>query len=95
MSTNEHHCGRSSDGSSQLQASQSERPGARLRVGRGAGRQGASTLGRMPRWLWWFIALIVIFAFIIPDPAGAGAAIGNAIDSMIIFFQSLGYAAAT
>ena len=45
------------------------------------------------RWLWWTIALVVIFAFIIPDPAGAGAAVGNAVEALISFFQSLGQAA--
>jgi hypothetical protein len=49
----------------------------------------------MPRWLWWSIILIVIFAFILPDPAGAGATVGNAIESLITFFQTMGQAATT
>ena len=43
----------------------------------------------------WPIVLIVLFAFVIPDPAGAGAAVGNAIDAVIVFFRSLGTAATT
>ena len=46
----------------------------------------------MPRWL---AVLIVLFAFVIPDPAGAGAAVGNAIDAIIVFFKSLGTAVTT
>jgi hypothetical protein len=41
------------------------------------------------------IIILVIVIWIVPDPAGAGAAVGNAIDSMIIFFRSLGQAATT
>ena len=43
----------------------------------------------MPRWLWTLLILILIFVFIIPSPAQAGAFIGNAIDSMIVFFRSM------
>jgi hypothetical protein len=43
----------------------------------------------MPRWLWTIIILVVIFAFIIPDPAAAGAAVGNAVDALITFFRSI------
>ena len=46
----------------------------------------------MPRWLGVFILLVVLFAFVLPDPAAAGAWIGNAINSMIIFFRSIGAA---
>ena len=45
---------------------------------------------RMPRWLWTLLILIFIFAFIIPNPAQTGAWIGNFIDSIIIFFRSIG-----
>jgi hypothetical protein len=44
----------------------------------------------MPRWLWTLLILIFIFAFIIPNPAQTGAWIGNFIDSIIIFFRSIG-----
>jgi hypothetical protein len=43
----------------------------------------------MPRWLWALIIIFVIAAFIVPNPAAAGATVGNAIDSMIIFFQGI------
>ena len=49
----------------------------------------------MPRWLGALILLIVLFAFVLPDPAAAGAAVGNAIDALIVFFQSLGTAVTT
>jgi hypothetical protein len=67
----------------------SGRPGAwRSRI---AGR----TLDGMPRWVWGLIIILVIIIWIDPNPAGAGAAVGNAIDSMITFFRSLGQAATT
>jgi hypothetical protein len=43
----------------------------------------------MPRWLWAFTIVVVIVAFILPDPAAAGATAGNAMESMIIFFQGV------
>jgi hypothetical protein len=49
----------------------------------------------MPRWLAVLIFLILLFAFVIPDPAAAGAWIGNAIDSLIIFFRSISAAVST
>jgi len=49
----------------------------------------------MPRWLSVLIVLILLVAFVLPDPAAAGAAVGNAIDAIIVFFRSLGTAVAT
>jgi hypothetical protein len=49
----------------------------------------------MPRWLGVLIILVLLFAFVIPAPAAAGAWIGNAIDATIIFFRSLGTAVTT
>jgi hypothetical protein len=49
----------------------------------------------MPGCLWTLIIIFAIVVFIVPDPAGAGAALGNAIDSIIIFFQSMVTAATT
>jgi hypothetical protein len=49
----------------------------------------------MPRWLWAFILFVLFFGFILPNPAQAGAAVGNAIDSMIIFFRSIATAVST
>jgi hypothetical protein len=43
----------------------------------------------MPRWLSTLLLLILIFVFIIPNPTQTGAFIGNAIDSMIVFFRSM------
>jgi len=43
----------------------------------------------MPRWLWTLLILILIFVFIIPNPAQTGAFIGNAINSMVVFFRSI------
>jgi hypothetical protein len=47
------------------------------------------------RWFWWSISFILIFALILPDPAKAGAAVGHAINALIIFFQSMAQAAAS
>ena len=49
----------------------------------------------MPRWLGVLIFLILLFVFVLPDPAAAGAWIGNAIDAFVVFFRSLGTAATT
>jgi hypothetical protein len=43
----------------------------------------------MPRWLRTLLILILIFVFIIPNPAQTGAFIGNAINSLIVFFRSI------
>ena len=61
-------------------------------TGGGADRPGARTLDRV-RWFWWSISFILIFALILPDPARAGAALGYAINALIIFFQSMAQAA--
>ena len=44
----------------------------------------------MPRWLTTFLVLLILFAFVLPNPARAGNATGNAIDSMVVFFRSAG-----
>lgn len=44
----------------------------------------------MPRWLVALIIILIIIVFILPNPAGVGAYIGNAIDSLVVFFRSLG-----
>lgn len=51
--------------------------------------------GLMPRWLWTLIVLIILAAFILPNPAGAGATVGTAVESLVIFFQSMVTAATT
>ena len=44
----------------------------------------------MPRWVWALITIIIIFVFILPNPAAVGTYSGNAIDSIVIFFRSIG-----
>jgi hypothetical protein len=44
----------------------------------------------MPRWVWALLLIILIFVFILPNPAAVGTWIGNAIDSIVIFFRSIG-----
>jgi uncharacterized membrane protein len=45
---------------------------------------------RMPRWVVALIFILIILVFIIPNPAGVGTYIGNAIDAIVIFFRSIG-----
>ncbi|MEU7811321.1 hypothetical protein [Pseudonocardia sp. NPDC049154] len=47
----------------------------------------------MPRWAWGLIIVLVLLIWVIPNPAAAGAAVGNAFQAMIIFFRSIGTAA--
>lgn len=44
----------------------------------------------MPKWLWGLLIILLIVIFIIPDPAGSGSFVGNAIESIIIFFRRIG-----
>jgi hypothetical protein len=44
----------------------------------------------MPRWLVALIIIGIIIVFILPNPAATGAYLGNAIDSIVIFFRSIG-----
>lgn len=44
----------------------------------------------MPRWVVALIVILVIIVFIMPNPSGSGAFVGNAIDSIITFFRSIG-----
>ena len=44
----------------------------------------------MPRWVVALIIILVIIVFILPNPAGTGAYLGNAIDSLVVFFRSIG-----
>jgi hypothetical protein len=45
--------------------------------------------------VWGLIIVLVIVVWVLPDPAGAGASVGNAIDSLITFFRSFGRSATT
>jgi Sortase domain len=42
----------------------------------------------MPRWLTTLLLLLLFFVFVIPDPARAGSATGNALKSLAQFFES-------
>jgi hypothetical protein len=44
----------------------------------------------MPRWVWALIIILVIVVFVLPQPAVAGANVGNTVDSLIIFFRNIG-----
>ena len=46
----------------------------------------------MPRWLTTFLVLLILFGFVLPDPVSSGNAVGNAIDSTVVFFRALGNA---
>ena len=46
----------------------------------------------MPRWLVALIVILIIIIFILPNPAGTGTFLGNAIDSLVVFFRSIGTA---
>jgi hypothetical protein len=43
----------------------------------------------MPRWLVALIIILIIVVFILPNPAGTGSFLGNAVDSMVVFFRSM------
>ena len=43
----------------------------------------------MPRWLVYLLALLILFVFVLPNPVQAGYAVGNAVDSVIIFFRNV------
>ncbi|GAA4684754.1 hypothetical protein GCM10023215_19580 [Pseudonocardia yuanmonensis] len=47
----------------------------------------------MPRWVWGVIIVLVILIWVVPNPAAAGAAVGNAFQALVVFFRSLGSAA--
>jgi hypothetical protein len=44
----------------------------------------------MPRWVVALIIILIIVVFVLPNPAGTGSFIGNAVDSMVVFFRSIG-----
>jgi hypothetical protein len=44
----------------------------------------------MPRWVVALIVILIILVFILPNPTGTGTWIGNAIDSVVLFFRSIG-----
>jgi len=48
-----------------------------------------ATLFSMPRWLVALIIILIIVVFILPNPAGTGTFLGNAVDSMVVFFRSI------
>ena len=44
----------------------------------------------MPRWLVALIIILVIVIFILPNPTGTGTFLGNAVDSIVVFFRAIG-----
>ena len=44
----------------------------------------------MPRWLVALIIIFIIIVFILPNPAGTGTFLGNAVDSIVVFFRAIG-----
>ena len=44
----------------------------------------------MPRWLVALIIILIIVIFILPNPQGTGTFLGNAVDSIVVFFRSIG-----
>jgi hypothetical protein len=44
----------------------------------------------MPRWVVALIIILILVVFILPNPAGSGAFLGNAVDSLVTFFRSIG-----
>ena len=44
----------------------------------------------MPRWLATLLIIAFILVFILPNPVQAGAFVGDVIDSVVVFFRSLG-----
>jgi len=44
----------------------------------------------MPRWLSTLLIIIFILVFIIPNPVETGAWVGNFIESIVVFFRSIG-----
>lgn len=44
----------------------------------------------MPRWVVALLVILLILVFILPNPSGSGAFIGNTIDAIITFFRSIG-----
>jgi hypothetical protein len=44
----------------------------------------------MPRWLATLLILGLLFGLVLPNPVAAGRAVGNAINSMVVFFKSVG-----
>jgi hypothetical protein len=44
----------------------------------------------MPRWVVALIIILVIVVFVLPNPGGTGAFLGNAVDSLVTFFRAIG-----
>ncbi len=61
-----------------------------MRRGHWRSRPVVATLGTMPRWLVALIIILIIVIFILPNPQGTGTFLGNAVDSIVVFFRSIG-----
>jgi len=42
----------------------------------------------MPKWVWVLIILIVVLLFVVPDPAGSGTVLGNAVTALVTFIRN-------
>jgi hypothetical protein len=49
-----------------------------------------ATLFPMPRWLVALIIILIVVVFILPNPTGTGSFLGNAVDSIVVFFRAIG-----
>ncbi len=61
-----------------------------MRRGHWRWRRIVATLVPMPRWLVALIVILIIVIFILPNPQGTGTFLGNAVDSLVTFFRSIG-----
>jgi hypothetical protein len=61
------------------------------------GQTGSDLTGyeAMAKWFWNLFWILVVLAFIIPNPEAAGAAVGNAISAFFTFFVTAVDAATT
>jgi hypothetical protein len=53
-------------------------------------RPVVATLFPMPRWLVALIIILIVVVFILPNPTGTGSFLGNAVDSIVVFFRAIG-----
>lgn len=61
-----------------------------MRRGYWRGRRVVVTLEAMPKWAVALIIILILVVFILPNPGGTGAFLGNAVDSLVTFFRAIG-----
>lgn len=42
----------------------------------------------MPKWLIGLIVVIGVLLFVVPDPAGSGTVLGNAVTALVTFIRN-------